>query len=90
MRVGFVYRFFITVLSWLALLARSSASKDVEILVLRQELAMLRRQTGWPKTTWSDWAVIARWRGDSKIPCRVRMITDSDWRTGVCFRLSGS
>jgi hypothetical protein len=31
------------VLSWLALLARSDADKDVEILVLRREVAVLRR-----------------------------------------------
>jgi hypothetical protein len=31
------------VLSWLALLARSDAAKDVEILVLRHEIAVLRR-----------------------------------------------
>jgi putative transposase len=31
------------VLSWLALLARSDATKDVEILVLRHEVAVLRR-----------------------------------------------
>jgi hypothetical protein len=33
------------VLSWLALLARSGVSKDVEILVLRHEVAVLRRQS---------------------------------------------
>jgi hypothetical protein len=33
------------VLSWLALLARSDAAKDVEILVLRHEVAMLRETT---------------------------------------------
>jgi hypothetical protein len=33
------------VLSWLALLARSDVSKDVEILVLRHEVAVLRRQS---------------------------------------------
>ena len=30
--------------TWVALLARSDASKDVEILVLRHEIAVLRRQ----------------------------------------------
>jgi len=36
-----VYRLLVTVLSWLALLARSQASKDAEILALRQEVAVL-------------------------------------------------
>jgi hypothetical protein len=51
--LSLIYRFFVTVLSWFALMARSSASKDVEILVLRQELAVLRRQAGRPRPTWS-------------------------------------
>jgi hypothetical protein len=40
-------------------LARSSASKDVEILVLRQEVAVLRQQVDRPRPTRSDRAVIA-------------------------------
>jgi hypothetical protein len=58
-RLSLIYRFFMTVLSWFVLLARSSASKDVELLVLRQEIAVLRRQAGRPRLTWSDRAVIA-------------------------------
>jgi hypothetical protein len=40
--VRLIYRFAAVVLSWLALLAHSSASKNAEILVLRQEVAVLR------------------------------------------------
>jgi putative transposase len=42
-----------------ALLARSGASKDVEILVLRHEVAVLRRQVARPNPDWADRAVIA-------------------------------
>ena len=45
--------------AWLALLARSGASKDVEILVLRHEIAVLRRQVAAPKPDWADRGVLA-------------------------------
>jgi len=44
---------------WLALLARSGTSKDVEILILRYEVAVLRRQVTHSKLNWADRAVIA-------------------------------
>src|SRR5580704_4194693 len=44
---------------WLALLARSDVSKNAEILVLRHEIAVLRRQVARPKPDWADRAVIA-------------------------------
>ena len=59
MLLSLIYRFFVTVLSLFVLLVRSSASKDVEILVLRQEVAVLRRQAGRPRPMWSDRAAIA-------------------------------
>ena len=46
-------------LSWLVLLARSSASKDTEILALRQEVAVLRRATPKPRISWTDRAVLS-------------------------------
>ena len=48
-----------TVLSWLALLARSSSSKDVEILALRHEVAVLRRTNPRPRMSWTDRAMLA-------------------------------
>ena len=41
------------------LLGRSSASKDVELLVLRHELAVLRRANPKPRVDWADRAVFA-------------------------------
>ena len=54
-----LYLVFVRLTGWMALLARSAASKDAELLVLRQEVAVLRRQNPKPKLDWADRMVIA-------------------------------
>jgi hypothetical protein len=49
----------IRVFGWLLLLGRGQASKDAEIMVLRHEVAVLRRQVARPKPDWADRTVLA-------------------------------
>ena len=54
-----MYLIFRQLVAWLGLLARSSRSKNTEILVLRHEVAVLRRQVSRPRLFWADRAVFA-------------------------------
>jgi hypothetical protein len=49
---------------WMVLLARPTAEKDVEILALRHQAALLNRRSPRPRMSWADRALIAaliRW-----------------------------
>jgi putative transposase len=59
MTLRLLYLLFCQVLRWLALLAHSSAVKDAELLMLRHEVAVLRRQVARPRVDWADRAVLA-------------------------------
>jgi putative transposase len=61
----------IRVFGWLLLLARSQESRDAEIMVLRQEVAVLRSQVARPNLDWADHAALAALARRLPAPLRV-------------------
>jgi putative transposase len=59
MTLRLLYLLLCQILRWLALLARSSAARDAELLLLRHEVAVLRRPMTRPRLDWADRAVLA-------------------------------
>jgi putative transposase len=70
-----LYLIVIRLAGWMVLLARSSASKDAELVVLRQENAVLRRLNPKPKLDWADRAILATLTGLLPRPLRMRLVT---------------
>jgi hypothetical protein len=54
-----IYVMFSKLLGWMVLRIRCDTSKEIEILVLRHQLAVLQRRTPDRRMSWTDRAVIA-------------------------------
>jgi putative transposase len=59
MATKLIYQMLVKLLSWIVLRARSDTTKEIEILVLRHQLAVLQRRTPRPRISRSDRVVIA-------------------------------
>ncbi len=76
MALRLLYLIFRQLIAWLGLLARSTTSKNAEILVLRHEVAVLGRQVSRPRLCWGDRAVFAALtRLLSHVGCLPRIVT---------------
>ncbi len=59
MTLRLLYLIFRQVLGLVLLLGRTSATKDIDLLVLRHEVAILRRTNPRPRLDWADRVVFA-------------------------------
>ena len=59
MSLRLLYLIFRQVLGLVLMMGRMSSTKDVELLVLRHEVAVLRRTNPRPRLNWADRAVFA-------------------------------
>src|SRR6187397_1682473 len=54
-----IYQMFSKLLGWIVLRTRSDTTKEIEILVLRHQLAVLQRHAPRPRFSWADRALLS-------------------------------
>ena len=59
MALRLTYQMFSNLLGWIVLRTRSDTTKEIEILVLRHQLAVLQRRTPRPRMSGTDRALLA-------------------------------
>ena len=59
MALRLIYQIFSKLLGWIVLRTRSDTTKEIEILVLRHQLAVLQRHAPRPRFSWADRALLS-------------------------------
>ena len=59
MALGLLYLAVLRLFGWLGLVTRTDTAKDAEILMLRHQLLVLRRQRERPQLSWADRAILS-------------------------------
>ena len=89
MALRLIYHMFSKLLGWIVLRTRSDTSKEIEILVLRHQLAVPQRRTPRPRMSWTDRALLAALT--RLLPVRRRLGSDVNGATSkhICSKCMG-